>query len=74
MALNKAALKAGILALTNELYTNPAELTPAACREKYAEDMSNLIDAFVKTGTVNVNVTTTGTATAHTGTGTGSIS
>ncbi len=67
MALNKTALKAGIQGLLTDLFDNNANLTTAQAREKYATDLSNLIDAFVKTGLVSV--TTTGTATAQAGTG-----
>ncbi len=74
MALNKAALKTGIRTLTDALYANAGGLTPDQAREQYATDLSNLIDVFVKSGTVNVTVTTTGTATAHTGTGVGTVS
>ena len=67
MALNKAALKTGIRSLTDGLWDNTTNLTPEECREKFATDLSNLIDQFVKTGLVTVS--TTGTAAAHTGTG-----
>lgn len=50
MALDKAGLKASILALTENLFTDTGR-TPAEAREKYAEDLANAIDAFVKTGT-----------------------
>lgn len=73
MALNKAALKTGIETLTGELFDNTAGLTPAECRTKFATDLSDLIDVFVKSGQVNVTVVTTGTATAHTGTGIGAV-
>ncbi len=46
--LDKAALKAGIKALTATLYTNTTD--PAQAREDYAEGMANLLDAFVKSG------------------------
>lgn len=74
MALNKTALKTGVRTFTDALWANPDGLTPEQCREKFATDLSNLIDAFVKTGLVSVNVTTTGTATAQTGSGNGTIS
>lgn len=77
MALDKATLKQGIIALQQEM-KNKTE----ADEEFYAEQLTNLIDAFVRSGTVNVatgiTVTTAGTATAQTGTttstGTGTIS
>ena len=72
MALNKAALKSGIQSLCS--HSN----TP----EAFATGLADLIDAYVKTGTVTVAsgiaVATTGSATAQTGTttamGTGTIS
>ena len=63
MALNKIALKTGIKSLTDELWANAGNLTPEQCRDKFATDLSNLIEVFVKTGLV----TTTGTAAAQTG-------
>jgi len=81
MALNKQALKSGILQLMNEMRTK----TENADNE-FAERLANLIDAFVKSGTVTVTVatgipvSTAGTAAAQTGattstgTGTGSMS
>lgn len=73
MALNKIALKDGVRSLSDSLYENADNKTPEECREIFATELSNLIDAFVKSGTVNVNVATTGTATSHTGTGTGAV-
>lgn len=73
MALNKPALKTGIRLLVNDLWDNTDDLTPEECREVFATRLSDLIDAFVKTGLVSVTVATTGTAAAHTGSGTGSI-
>lgn len=77
MALNKAALQAGIL----QLMTDMRKKTEVADAE-YAERLSTLIDDYVKTGMVTVAlgipVSTTGSATAQTGattaTGTGTIS
>lgn len=71
--LNKAQLKSGIKALTDTLYSNVANKTPDECREQFATELSDLIDQFVKSGTVNVTVNTTGTATVHTGTGVGNV-
>ena len=71
--LNKANLKTGIKNLTDALWNNPTNLTPDQCRDKFATDLSNLIDTYVKTGIVSVTVNTTGTSTAQTGTGTGNI-
>lgn len=73
MALNKIALKNGILALITDMRTREDNAD-----EEYATRLSNLIDDFVKTGTVNagIAVATTGTAAAQTGatTSTGTIS
>ncbi|WP_107039972.1 hypothetical protein [Brumimicrobium mesophilum] len=77
MALNKPVLKNGIVALLTEMETKNVD-----AKEEFATQLSNLIDAFVKSGTVTVSagiaVTTAGTATAQTGattaTGTGTIS
>lgn len=61
MALNKTGLKAAILAIFEDMATR--EDHPETVREDFATQLSDAIDAFVKTGTV----TTTGTATAQTG-------
>ena len=76
MSLQKEALKQGIIGLQNDMI-NKTE--PAI--EEYASRLADLIDAFVKTGTVTVAtgilVATTGSATAQSGattsTGTGII-
>lgn len=66
MALNKEALKQGIIVLQREMKekTEPAE-------EYYAEQLSTLIENFVKSGEVivsaGISVQTTGTQTAQTG-------
>lgn len=73
MALDKATLKSTIRAITDALWENPDELTPEDCREKFAADLSNAIDVFVKTGTATITIVTTGSATTQTGTGSGSI-
>ena len=66
MALNKQALKQGIIALQQDMLTK-TEASP----EEYAERLASLIDAFVKSGEVTVapgiSVTTTGTAAAQAG-------
>lgn len=77
MALNKQALKQGIIALQQDMLTKTD-----ASMEEYAERLASLIDAFVRSGEVTVaagiSVSTAGTATAQTGatnsTGTGTIS
>ena len=66
MALNRQALKAGIIALLQDMLTK-TEASP----EEYAERLASLIDAFVRSGEVTVaagiSVGTAGTATAQTG-------
>lgn len=77
MALNKQALKAGIIALQQDMLTKTE-----SSMEEYAERLASLIDAFVKSGEVTVGagipVSTAGTASAQTGAttsvGTGTIS
>ena len=54
MALDKTSLKNGIKALHNELFANAAVLTPAQAADRYADEMANLIDVFVKTGNPQV--------------------
>lgn len=66
MALNKEALKQGIIALQREMKekTEPAE-------EYYAEQLSTLIENFVKSGDVivlaGISVQTAGNQNAQTG-------
>ena len=66
MALNKQALKQGIITLQQDMLT---KTEPSI--EEYAERLASLIEAFVKSGEVTVapgiSVTTTGTATAQKG-------
>lgn len=69
MALNKTGLKTAIVELLTEMLSKEENSV-----EEFATRLSNEIEQFVKSGTVNVNVTTTGTASSHTGTGTGTIS
>ena len=70
MALNKQALKQGIITLQQDMLTK-TEANP----EEYAERLASLIDAFVRSGEVTVapgiQVGTAGTATAKTGATTG---
>jgi hypothetical protein len=76
MPLNKAALKSGIQALAQNIAENKGSYAD------FADGLADLIDTFVKTGTVTVAVgipvATTGSAAAQTGattaTGTGTIS
>jgi hypothetical protein len=69
MALNKGDLKDAIAIILTDMLTKEANSIG-----EFATRLSDAIDIYVKSGTVNVNVTTTGTATSHTGTGTGTIS
>ena len=77
MALNKQALKQGIIALQQDM-----QRKTDASMEEYAERLASLIDAFVRSGEVTVqpgiSVTTAGTAAAQSGattsTGAGTIS
>ena len=66
MALNKQALKQGIIVLQQDM-----QRKTDASMEEYAERLASLIDAFVKSGEVTVapgiQVSTAGTATTQTG-------
>ena len=66
MALNKQALKQGIITLQQDMLTKTD-----ASMEEYAERLASLIADFVKTGEVTVQpgiqVTTAGTAAAQSG-------
>ena len=66
MALNKQVLKAGIIALQQDMLTKTDAST-----EEYAERLATLIDTFVRGGEVTVPsgipVGTAGTAAAQTG-------
>lgn len=70
MALNKQALKQGIIALQQYMLSKTD-----ASMEEYAERLASLIEDFVKSGEVTVqpgiSVSTAGTATAQTGATTG---
>ena len=68
MALDKPSLKNGIKSLLNTLYEQ--QENPGDAREAFAEQLSTLIDTFVKSGTVNTTVATNAPAT---GTGVGAI-
>jgi len=69
MGLNKAGLKATIIATLTDMLSKEENSI-----EEFATRLSDGIDVYVKSGTVNVTVATTGTATSQTGTGTGTIS
>lgn len=77
MALNKQALKQGIISLQQDMLTKTEQ-----SMEEYAERLASLINDFVKSGEVTVkagiSVSTAGTAAAQTGSttsvGTGTIS
>lgn len=72
MALNKAGLKASIKNLINALkvYDGSTGQTQDEAIEKFANDLSDYIDTYVKTATVNV----TTTCPAGAGTGFGGVS
>lgn len=67
MALDVISLTNGILQLLTDMETKTTD-----SKLQYASTLANLIDTFVKSGTVTtpagVAVSTTGTATAQTGT------
>ena len=67
MALDKTSLKNTIRGLLDDLWSDTGR-TPEQAREKFATDLSNAIDVFVKTGSPNVPGTgLTAGATAVTG-------
>lgn len=76
MSLNKTVLKQNLKQLAEDMLTRETNST-----DEWADRMANMIEAFVKSGTVTVAVgipvSTTGTALAQTGattgTGTGTI-
>lgn len=71
MPLDKAALKAGIKQLHEDMITRDQP------SDEYADRMATLLENFVKSATVKsgIPVSTTGTAASHTGatTGTGTL-
>lgn len=69
MALEKTVLKTTIVALMTEMLTKEDNAI-----DEFATKLSDAIDVYVKSGTVNVTVNTTGSAASQTGTGTGTIS
>lgn len=73
MALNKQALKQGIIDLHQDMLTKTNDSI-----EEYAERLASLIDTFVRSGEVTVQAGITLQAGAYTGattsTGTGAIS
>lgn len=64
MALNTAALKAGILQLLTDMESRNAD-----AKAEFADRLANLMKDFVMTGKVQagIAVTTTGTAAAQSG-------
>jgi hypothetical protein len=50
MALDKVTLKQGIKDLTKNLFDHSNSMTPEQAREAFADGLTNLIDAFVKSG------------------------
>ena len=53
MGLNKAGLKVSLEASVNNLFSDNTR-TPAQAATKFATDVSDAIDVFVKTATVTV--------------------
>jgi hypothetical protein len=53
MALDKTSLAAGIKSLTDDLFTDTTR-TSIQARQAYADGLANLIDVYVKSGTLNV--------------------
>lgn len=79
MALDKNTLKLSIVTLLNQLkdYDESSGKTQADAINKFATDLSNAIDTYVKSGTVITNVNVTGVVagpSSASGVGTGSIS
>lgn len=66
MALNKQALKQGIIALQQDM-----QRKTDASMEEYAERLASLIDTFVRSGEVTVQAGITLQAGAYTGATTG---
>ena len=71
MPLIKANLKTQITNLFNGLAQNE---DGEQARQQLIDGLTDIIDGYLKTATVNVTVATTGTAAAQTGTGTGTLS
>lgn len=69
MPLNKQVLKTDIKVLLTEMLEKEENSI-----DEFSSRLSDAIDKYVKSGTVNVSVSTTGNASAQTGTGTGTIS
>jgi len=77
MPLNKTALKAQIKTLLESLlaFDNSAGQTQADAIEKFSGDLSNTIDTYVRTATVNVvSVTGVTVGAGVSGPGTGTLS
>jgi hypothetical protein len=81
MALARAVYKSGIKTLLQQMFNNTS-VTNAEAQENFAEGLTALTEAFIKSGTVTVAsgiaLSSTGNATQHYGstvaTGTGTIS
>lgn len=72
MPLDKATLKSDILSAFTSAFgkTN----NPQGAMNQFAQELSDAIDKFVKSGDVNTEVVTAGSPNAHTGTGVGKVS
>lgn len=54
MALQTAALKTGIKDLLSELFTNAGGLTSEQAQDRFADQLSTLMETYVKSSQLNV--------------------
>lgn len=76
MALQKTVLVTAIKNLSNAMksYDGTSGKTQDEAIEKYATDLADAIDTYIRTAVCSVSVTTTCGAGPGTGTGTGTLS
>lgn len=55
MPLDKISLKATIKTIVDDLFANTSNLSPAQARNKFATDLADAIDVYVKGGLVITN-------------------
>jgi hypothetical protein len=72
MALDKASLETGIYDLFNSL--NDSDETIQERDQRIAETLTNLIEAYIKSGTISTTITGNVDGTDVTATGTGTLS
>jgi hypothetical protein len=72
MALDKATLEQGIFELFNSL--NDSSETTEDRDKRIAETLTNLIEAYIKSGTISTTITGNVDGTDVTATGTGTLS